>query len=745
VDEDKLNYESEDNRINNEPDEAQETEPESGDTNAQDLLNEMVTGESIDSLENIMQELGLGEYNDSLDGEDENSAEEEPALEAVQEYSANTGPKEPASAEASQTDLSDDPEDYDLRYLPEKSIYEKDVEVQRSEMSNEEMEALLDSFVDERSEEETMSEADMAIDNINLDELDFDFDAEGTLDYTETESEIDDEALEFIQDVTVYDTVERDDPFSAAIAQATEGFSGEIGLPDYEEKVVVGPDADGNYAPSRGLRVKEDGSKLKWWLKLPGFKSVSVGMSTLIIVLAIVIVLVGAAGVFIINTLKGMAPEKHELIDNAEPISQPRYVSNNSSSIYLTTTPALYMMDIIEIVKLISNEEMTELSFRYDVGWDKYKITLSDNKYYEYNLLPESLEKGNYGNLLKFEPLNSGISGIVFTVEEISTGIVNHFPFKFEGGLKVMPVNYLNKQKITTEDESIRLDLMNGYFSNNASDITFTFQWESSAQINFDEIFMTVGTKRMRAEKENIRSYSGGDNIDIYNVKFGSLPSLTGSSSLTFGNVYYDYPLKMKVDTAPLFKNTVDNQKIIMLGENTITLERMGIMGPLYVLVGSCINNEGERVKADYETILTLKDKSGNEYKITGDCRSTEIGADIIFDTRLIENYESIEGLNISSFELSRAKVYREDIEASLNMDNASSKRAVNDRKALEAAGEFLEAQGISSYNLVFYYWNKEDFIAEYQVFEDDKVKTSILSGAAEKNVYTFQKTLISE
>ena len=634
-------------------------------------------------------------------------------------------------------------EEYDPRYLPEKSIYEQSGEMVRSELSNEEMEALLEGFGDEYAQGEIMSEADIAVDSVNLDELDFNFDADSTANVADAENEIDDAELEFIQDVTVYDTVERDDPFSEAIALATEGFSGDFG--EYMSDGVVGPDEKDGYAPSKGLKFNFDKEKLKWWLKIPFLKSIPVGMLTLAAVLIFVIISVGVAGLFIIKTLNGMSPAKHELIDNAQVISQPRYVLNNSSSIYLTTTPVLYMMDIIEIVKLIANEEITEVAFRYDVGWDKYKVSLTDNKYQEYNLLPESRVKGNYGNVLKFEPLESGISGIVFTVEEISTGIVSNFAFKFEGGLKVMPVSYLNVQDIATAEEDISIKLMNGYFSNNTSDVTFTFQWESDAQIDFDEIYLSTGSKRMQAVTENIRCYSGGDNRDIYNVKFGAMSSLDGEASLTFSNVYYDYPLNLEIDTTSLLKNTPENQKIIMLGDNTLTLERMGAMGPIHVLVSNCANIEGERVRAEYETVLTLTDNGGKEYKIVGNCRSSEIGADIIFDTRTLENYEELGQLHVTGFELSRVKVYREDIKASFNMDKTTSYRNANDRKALEAANEFLTSEGILSYNLVFYYWEGSNFIAEYQVFEDDKIKTYLVSSVVERNEYAFKKSLISE
>ena len=676
----------------------------------------------------------------------EDSESDNTDLEQAMEAESGNADMEPEDNSELLAESFEEPQDeeYDPGYLTGKSIYEQDGEVLRSELSNEEMEALLEGFAEDYTQGETMSEADMAVDNINLDELDFNFDADNNI--AELESDIADEDLEFIQDVTVYDTVEREDPLSKAIALATEGFSGEMNIGgSYEEKIVVGPDAEGNYAPSRGLKFKVDGEPLKWWMKLPRFGSVPVGMATVAMVLVIVVIAVGVAGFFIIRTLNTMAPVKHELIDNAEPIQQPKYVLNNSSSIYLTTTPVLYMMDIIEIVKLVANEEITELTFRYDVGWDKYKVTLSDNKYREYGLMPESMVKGNYGNLLKFEPLGSGISGIVFTIEEISTGIVNHFPFKFEGGLKVMPVSYLNGQVLPTVDEGININLVNGYFSNNTSDVTFTFQWDSDTQINFDEIYLSIGTKRMQAVAEDIRSYSGGNNTDIYNVKFGAVPSLTGAATLTFGKVYSDYALNMKIDTSPLFRNTPETQKIIMLDDNLMTLERMGAMGPLYVLVSSCMNAEGEKIKADYEAVLTLNDKNGKEYSIVGDCRSADIGADIIFDTRILDNYDEIEGLAISGFTLNRVKVYREDIKASINMDRATNHRSVTDRKAIEAANAYMQAEGFLSNSLAFYYWEGQAFIAEYQVFEEDKIRKYLVSGINDRNEYSFQRSLVSE
>ncbi|MDL2248275.1 hypothetical protein LJB89_01095 [Tyzzerella sp. OttesenSCG-928-J15] len=608
-------------------------------------------------------------------------------------------------------------------------------------LSDDEREALLSGFGASADDGETMSEEDLEIDSINLDDLDFDFSDDGSLKFDMAEELVDDLDLEFIQDVTVYDTVERDDKFGEVIAQATENMSGNIG----EEGIKIdGFTATEEVADEDAAEeTKEETEKKKGKLKLNfKFKSpIPINTAAVAVILLVVVATVGMAGFFIINTLRGIVPVENELIMNAEPIKQPRYVANNSSSIYLTSNPAFYMMDIIDIVKLTANEEFTEFTFKYDVGWGKYKISLIDNRNNEYRMMPSSMDVGHYSNTLRFEPLKNGIKGVVFSIAEIETGETNQFPYRFESGLKVMPVNYLNAQRIMLDDETISIKLMNASFSNSESNVTFTMEWKEDVSIGFDNMSLKSGAKNIIAKENSISSYRLSDNIDVYNVKFGTLNSMNGMVDLNFTDVYYEYDTAMKIDPAPLFANTPETEKKIVLGDHTVTLERMGAMGPIYVLVANCEDGTNERVHTEYNTVLTLSDADGKQYTIEGDCLSGDIGADILFDTRNIEDYENIGPLNVIGLDIDKVKINRENITAYMNLDKTSSYRDINDKRAIEAAKEYLYEQGAQSAELVFYFWSGDNFVGEFDIFEDGEVKKYAVTGTADRNVYTFEST----
>ena len=574
-----------------------------------------------------------------------------------------------------------------------------------------------------------VSEGDFAEESPKISEMDFDFDEIGSVDSLE-DLDFDDEDIEFIKDVAVYDTVERDDPLEQALPSEEES-DGEI---DEQQKSEY--DA---FINSANEKTAEDdkNEKKRRILKLPSFAHI------LACFLVLLILVVGGVGFFILSTIDAQAAGENELIVNVETITElARPVGNNSSSIFLTAQPMFFMLDIIEPLEVVANEAVTEFRFRYNVLWDRYNVTITDSRNREYGLLPESRRADNFGRQLRFEPLNSGINGIVLSIEEIASGLTHDFPFRFDELLGTLPVSHLSGRRTLIENSYFTVELQNAHFSNTVSDVTFSVVRSTEVDLRFDEVHLRMGGRRFPPQE--FRYHQVDEITTIYNVKFAAAGRIDGNLELILSGPHFYFEVDIPVNTSALMRNTTQTQQRIMLEDHILTLERMGRMGPIYIMVGHIIDPEGERVHGDFDAVLTLRDTaSGNFYQITGDVRSAAIGADILFDTRRLANFEELGNLVIHELRLNSVMIRHEDLVARTSMERSSFRRPVNDERFISAAQELLINDGAESLELILYYWLGDQFIAEFEVYESGEIRAYLLAGISDGREYVFERVLL--
>ncbi|MCL2565366.1 MAG: hypothetical protein FWE24_06085 [Defluviitaleaceae bacterium] len=626
-------------------------------------------------------------------------------------------------------------------------------------------EAELESVADDAVTESPDTDFDeFDIDNINLEDLDFDFGDDEDLDSDDAavaseklndldfnfnelgsgdnlqdfDSDFDEDEIEFIKDVSVYDTVERDDPFDKAQASENSDTVSEY------ERFVNGADNSQSDEDENDEELETGKRRLfkKLGAILPSFKGPSFAY-VLMVFLLLTILVVGGAGFLILNTMHALAAGENELIRNVEtPTELARQVANNSSSIFLSSTPVLFRMDIIEPVEIVVNEKVAEFRFRYNVVWDRYNIKVIDSNNKEYRLLPSSLVEDNFGRSLRFEPLDNGITGVVLSVEEISSGTVHEFPFRFDGRLRSMPVIHIGGRRILVENDYFTLDIQNAYFSNTTTNITFGLHRGGNGNLSFDEVHLDLGGRRLPAR--DLRFHRVDEETTIYNVEFPAANRVEGALGLILAGLHFHYEPNMIINIRELMRNRPYTEQMIMLGEHTLTLERMGRMGPIYVVVAHIIDADGQRVQGDFETVLTLRDSLGRMYQIEGDVISAPIGADILFDTRRIADIDEIEGLTIHELRLNSVQIRQGDLAANMDIDTrVAYRRALNDERFIAAAGEFLRADGAEQVELIFYYWFDSQFVAEFEIYARGEVRTYLVAGTFEGGVHIFERILL--
>ena len=587
---------------------------------------------------------------------------------------------------------------------------------------------------------EMSDEDDIDIAGAKLDELDFNFDELGSNNDEDFDSDLSEDEIEFIKDVSVYDTVERDDPFDKALAQASEApeEAGEYEL--FVNEATASKTIEDESTEESEVNRKSLFKRLKGIL--PSFKGPSFA-HVLAVFLLLAILVVAGAGFLILNTMYALAAGENELIRNVEtPTELARQVANNSSSIFLSASPAFFRLDIVEPVEIIANEDVTEVRFRYNVVWDRYNIIITDSNNREYRLLPSSLKEDNVGRTLRFEALDNGIIGVVFSVEEIASGIVHDFPFRFDVRLRTMPVAHISSRRVLIENDYFTLELQNAYFSNTVSNITFSLHREGTGNLSFEDVHLNLGGRRLPAT--DLRFHRVDEETTIYSAEFPAANRVEGPLNLILAGLYFHYEPNMIVNTRELMRNRYYTEQMIMLGEYTLTLERMGRMGPIYVVVAHIIDAEGQRVQGDFEIILTLRDSLGRMYQIEGDVISAPIGADILFDTRRLAEFDEIEGLTIYELRLNTVRIRQEDLVASMNIDTRVAQRRIpNDERFINAAREFLRNSGAESTELIFYYWLDNQFVAEFEVYEAGEVRVYLVVGVLEGGVHIFERMLL--
>lgn len=493
----------------------------------------------------------------------------------------------------------------------EKETYKSDEtkEIKEPEEITEEIEKIDEE--DSLEDEAVKKELDTVF--ANDDEIDYDK-AINDLLAEDAKTELAEIDYDYINDVSIYDTVRKDE--GEEIAEIKEQISEE--LKEEEEK--------------------EKKSYTVFYIIIGAL----IGITTIMCVVFFIFISIYG------NTQKADKSQQQKPV-----LTQPEYKANNANYIYMTQI-ADYEGREIKLTKMLVDTAATVFYFDSYIDAQKYNITLIDNNNIMYNMDLSFIQatdpsEEHKGSILRFEPISKKAKSIKLIISNPETSTKIEFPFVFGETITDTPIKYVTKQNKSSKEDSLNMDITidNAVFSSAGSRIEYTVRWDNrnysivhGNSKNDDYISLKEGASAVKKSKNHpsVYSFNNGEFL-LGRMDFESVKNLNSDLEVTFNSLYKKYDINKDISANSLavggenknFEINVDNYKIVFEG--------LGFFDDQYVLVfhgedTSIKNNKNNEfnnrveVQADVQLIATAD--SGMEIVLDGKCMSAQYGTDMV-------------------------------------------------------------------------------------------------------------------
>lgn len=563
--------------------------------------------------------------------------------------------------------------------------------------------------------------------NITLEDLGFDEDFDFDL------SELEDMDLEFINDVSVYDNVERQDPFVKIVKREEDRLINHSDVNELSIDTISDliEDDDEDEEEELDFQEEEKGKKRIFGI-IRGMSAPLIMSYALTMVLIVSII----GGVYIINKLKSAYLPNSEILLGAPIAVQSSYSSDRANFIYLDESDVENKSDYpFKIVKFYAGNEETVFYFNQKINWGNYNIKLYDDDNNTYDTEIRAKDKAYTSDRIRFKPINSHTKGIVLELTDKNTEEVMLFPIRFESSIYLVPQIYLNtKSNMVSEGESgIRME--NASFNFSGSSVNYKIYMGGEDYYNFERITVDSGTNKKISE-EDTRFYIGDDTI-VGNAKIAPMGSLSGTVNINFENIYRITETSATINPSQLFIENGENEITYISGDYTVVLERLGKMGPYFVLVLYGEDEDGERTEVQIESELNFITDSGEKISIPGMNNYGNLGTDIIFDSKAYAD-KGLDISNITSLNIKSTKIKVEDISRKVDLSSIAGSNDMKSEDAIESGIAFLKEKGFEQAENIFYSREANSFEGVFRTLRADQIENYLLKGEYSNKVWNF-------
>lgn len=560
--------------------------------------------------------------------------------------------------------------------------------------------------------------------NISLEDLGFDENFDFDL------NELGDMDLEFINDVSVYDNVEREDPFVKIVKREEDRL---INHADAEALTIEHISDLIDEDPEEDLDLQEEEEEKKkvfWTIRGMGVPLAMSYALTLLLVVSII------GGVYIINKVKRSYLPKNEILLSAPIAIQSSYASDRANFIYLDESEIKNKSKYpFKIVKFYAGSEDTTFYFNQKINWGNYDIKLYDDDNNTYEAEIRAKDKEYSSDKIKFEPINSNTKGIILEIKDKNEAEAMLFPIRFENSIYLVPQVYLStKSSMISEGESgIRME--NATFNFSGSSVNYKIYMGGDDYYNFERITVNSGNNKKLSEEDN-RFYIGDDTI-VGNAKIAPIGSISGTVNINFENIYRITETSATINPSQLFIENGENEITYISGDYTVVLERLGKMGPYFVLVLHGEDEDGERTEVQIEAELNFVTSSGEEISIHGMNNYGNLGTDIVFDSKEYAN-KNLKISDIASLDIKSTKVKVENISRKVDLSSIAGSNDMKSEAALESGIAFLKSKGFEQAENIFYSREANSFEGVFRTLKADKIENYLLKGEFSNKQWNF-------
>ncbi len=371
-----------------------------------------------------------------------------------------------------------------------------------------------------------------------------------------------------------------------------------------------------------------------------------------IILIAVIGVLIIAVIAFIIIVASAKPTKKVSNGSKSAVIDFNKYKSNNANYIYLSQKKD-FDEQKFELSKMLVDSKATLFYFNNKFDIQKYNIILSDDKGVVYGMdlsfiqnMASSDEDEEKSTILRFEPLNINARSINLSLYNVESGKGIEFKFDFNGNIEETPVKYIFDKEISSKNSDVKINIDNMVFSSAGSSVNYTIQsagkgfsivqekGKNGSIINLEENASAV--KKLK-KYPSMYTFNSG-NIILGRMDFDSIENLNSKIYLTFSNIFKSYAVNRDISA-----NNLSSEKKplpISVGNYNVIIEGVNFQNNGVILVFHGENKNvkfdskkpnANRVEVRLDAEIVSTNSSGMEIILNGSCRSAAYGTDMVF------------------------------------------------------------------------------------------------------------------
>ena len=505
----------------------------------------------------------------------------------------------------------------------------------------------------------------------------FDYDSEiSKLLQQDAETEIKDVDYEYINDISVYDTIRNDK--EDVLAEIENELNGE--------------------ARENGEGKKDEGINILY--------AALIGILLVLIIAVIVFI-------FIISSLDIKATKRPKEVKEQNVIDVSSYKSNEANYIYLSQKGEIDGEEF-ELSKMLVDSKATLFYFKNKFNIQKYNIILSDNNNNLYGMdlsfiqnMSQETDEEDGETILRFEPLSLNTKSITLSLYNSESGKRLDFDFDFSGPLEETPVKYIFDGSIETGNSDIKLDIDNAVFSSAGSTINYTirssgngFSIVQDRSSDSDSIIFEEGATNIKKLKKypSMYSFDGGNTI-LGRMDFGSTESLNSKIYFSFENLFKSYPINKDINANSFYGASDEEPVSFDVGNYKVVLEGIGKYNDRLVLVlhgedknisYDANNPNANRVEVRLDAQIVSSAASGMEIILDGSSKSAEYGTDMTFminesNRDLIYSF----GANNLTVRVNSVLIKTDDVKCEFDLRKAKTE---NDSNRVKASDDVIDA-----------------------------------------------------
>lgn len=342
-------------------------------------------------------------------------------------------------------------------------------------------------------------------------------------------------------------------------------------------------------------------------------------------------------------------------------IEQPAYRANNANYIYVSQEAALYKKDIngnevedikIKLSKILFDSVATLFYFDSNIDLHRYNIMLVDDRNNMYNMdlsfvQSTKPEDNKNGTIIRFEPVFHTAKSITLTIFNPETGERVDFHFTMSEPIESTPVKYVTNTPLSEENNKINITIDNAVFSSAGSKLEYTIKYPNAnyyvvqgSQNDDNSIVLEEGVSNITPTKNypSVYAFENGK-ILLGRMDFESISNLNSKIKITFKDLFKKYVINKDIPANELSGSGEDKSYSIDVDNYKIVFEGLGLFEDKYVLVAHAEDKNikisdkesmNNRVKVEFDAELVAKTSSGMEVVLNGKCTSAQYGTDMI-------------------------------------------------------------------------------------------------------------------